>query len=374
MNKLRPCLLLACVLLATGCPNGPSKDFNNDNFAARVNAFLAAEQRDYIDNVTSNPREARRVRNDMIDKALAVIDSNYNDYITRLQTRRSTTDFLADVIELGTGAAAGIAKGERPNQILGIALTAFRGGRRSAELNFYREQTTPILIAKMDDNRSKVQALILTHQGREVGEYSMNAAIRDIVAYYNAGTLVRAFTELAKDTSNSARESEEAVRVLRGDPEISDIPSLKEAQTADDLQWQRESLESQFRAADAEAKAVPTPTPLPTAPPPTPADTLAFNTAQTAAETRKAEKLKPVTEKLASIWKEVAAQPVFAAAVADLKAGGASQSILAKLDANPPQAVTAPEYFTLIRLLVAEIEDNRPANERLLDIMRRINK
>src|SRR5215213_31158 len=259
MKKTPLYLLLSLVLFATGCPNGPSKDFNNDNFAARVNAFLAKEQQDYINNVTSNPKEAKRVRNDMIDKALAVIDSNYNDYISRLQTRRSTTDFLADVIELGTGAAAGIAKGERPNQILGIALTAFRGGRRSAELNFYKEQTTPILITKMDDNRSKVQAAILSHQSKEVGEYSMNAAIRDIVAYYNAGTLARAFTELSKATSDSARVSEEAVRVLRGDPDISSIPSLKEAQTADDIQSQRESLESQFRAAEAEAKAVPTP-------------------------------------------------------------------------------------------------------------------
>jgi hypothetical protein len=166
----------------------------------------------------------------LIDRALAVIDSNYNDFITRLQTRRSTTDFIADVIDLGLGAATGISKGERPNQILGIVLTAFRGGRRSAELNFYREQTTPILISKMDDNRAKVERIILEGKEKEVTDYSLPAALRDIVAYYNAGTLVRAFTELSKDTAAQAQRSEKRVLELKNiNP--SDIVNLPEAAT-----------------------------------------------------------------------------------------------------------------------------------------------
>lgn len=218
MRKIQLSLLLSLIaFFATGCPNEPSKSFNNKNsFVSNVNEYLAAAQGRYEQNVRSNPAEAKRVRNDAIEDAVAVIDSNYNDYISKLNTRRSTTDFIADVIELGTSAMTGIVKGERPNQILGIALTAFRGGRRSAELNFYKEQTVPILITKMDDNRAQVYAMILTRKADEVIDYSMKEAIRDIVDYYNAGTLIRAFTQLQKDTAARAKESEDRVLELKG--------------------------------------------------------------------------------------------------------------------------------------------------------------
>lgn len=99
---------------------------------------------------------------------------------------------------------------------MGIALTAFRGGRRSSELNFYREQTVPILINKMDDGRAQVYATLLKKKAESVNDYSMKEAIRDIVAYYNAGTLIRAFTKLQKDAAADAKESENRVLVLKG--------------------------------------------------------------------------------------------------------------------------------------------------------------
>src|SRR5215207_4421086 len=110
MKKIQLYLLLGIVIFATGCPSGPSKDLNNkDNFANRMNIFLTEEQDKYYRLYRNNPPAAKKVRDDVIDRALAVIDGNYNDYITRLQTRRSTTDFIADVIDLGAGAATGIA-------------------------------------------------------------------------------------------------------------------------------------------------------------------------------------------------------------------------------------------------------------------------
>jgi hypothetical protein len=215
-------LLLVIALstfVLTGCPNEPSKNLSNKNATAeqisnRVNKYLAARQGSYYAALSADTKKAQR--DDTIEDVLAMIDSNYQDYINRLQMRRSTFDFVADVIDLGTGAATGIAKGERPNQILGIALTAFRGGRKSLELNFYKEQTVPILITKMDGNRAKVYAEILQKKAKPVEQYSLSESIRDMVAYYNAGTLVRAFTELSKDTSAQTQQSEKRVLQLKG--------------------------------------------------------------------------------------------------------------------------------------------------------------
>ncbi len=216
MRQIQLCLFLFLVPFSTGCPDRPSKFFENkNNFARNVNAYLATAQESFQENLETAPNEAKRVRDDAIEDALAVIDSNYEDFTSKLNTQRSATDFVADVIELGAGVATGVSKGERPNQILGIALTGFRGVRKSGGLNFYKEQTISILIAKMDDNRAQVHSAILLKKPRPASEYSLKEAIRDIVAYYNAGTLVRAFSQLSKDTAAQAKLSDKRVLQLQ---------------------------------------------------------------------------------------------------------------------------------------------------------------
>jgi hypothetical protein len=383
MKKTPLYLLLFClVLLATGCPNEPSRNLSKENknaIANRINTYLA-EAQDAFNVPNTDPAARKRIRNDAIEEMLALIDSNYHDYITRLANHRATTDFLADVIELGTGAATGIAKGERPNQILGIALTAFRGGRRSAELNFYREQTTPILIAKMDDNRSRIYAGILQKKARTADDYSFKEAIRDMVAYFNAGTLIRAFTELAKDTSTSAAASEEAVRVLRGEVKLTDIPTLEVANLTDAVFAQRRSLAQQVRdlrtkgtaAGEEAARAIPLPTPADAA-----NVTAAEQTAIAEAEARReaarkeklAETLKPAREKLEMIWNEVEAADAFKPSVEKLKTDDRAGAILKKTAENRTEA----EYLTLLDRLAALIQDDAALSGQFLAILKRGN-
>jgi hypothetical protein len=216
MRKIQLCLFLFLVPFSTGCPDRPSEVFGNkNNFASNVNEYLATAQKRFEESFETDPNKAKRVRDDAIEDALAVIDGNYENFTSKLNSQRSATDFVADVIELGTSVATGISKGERPNQILGISLTGFRGVRKSGGLNFYKEQTIPILIAKMDDNRAQAHSAILLKKPRPASEYSLKEAIRDIVAYYNAGTLVRAFTQLSKDTAAQAKQSDKRVLELQ---------------------------------------------------------------------------------------------------------------------------------------------------------------
>src|SRR5205085_2072109 len=185
----------------------PSVNFKDTkNFAQQVNNQFTEQQTKYFAALANDPTKAQMIRNELIEGALPYIDDAYTDFITDLEAGRDRENFVADVVELSASAAVGIIKGpQRSIQIIGIALTAFRGGRRSADLNFYKEQTTPILISKMDGNRARVRATILTREKEGVNTYPIGAAISDIVAYYNAGTLVRAFTELQKDTATQTQ-------------------------------------------------------------------------------------------------------------------------------------------------------------------------
>jgi hypothetical protein len=262
-------LLTSMIVMLTGCPKKlystrPSSDLERNKFLKQVNDFLEDRQKAYYcainggtvtfdysslkygcnstavisssptpsasptpntfssvaASTSNNEALARRIRNEVIEKGVTAIDSVYNGFIDDLNTGRATTNFIADVIDLGVGAAVGITKGERPLQILGVALTAFRGGRKSVDVNFFREQTVPILVNKMDDNRAKIYNEIIqkrdNNKDKPVTDYPMEEVIKDIVRYFNAGTLIRAFAELSKDTAVAARNNENEVRILKG--------------------------------------------------------------------------------------------------------------------------------------------------------------
>ena len=250
--KIISFLLLFCmVVMLTACPKGlystrPSTKLGQDKLVNMVNTFLANRQQAYycaingvdptfsisteakdfgityqcaasasVTTAKPNLNLAKRIRNEVLENGITAVDGTYDDFINNLNNGRATTNFVADVIDLGVGAAVGITKGERALHILGVALTAFRGGRKSIDLNFYREQTVPILVNKMDDNRAKIYSEIIIQKGRDVDAYPMEEAIRDIVRYYNAGTLIRAFGELAKDTAATAKVSEDKILIQK---------------------------------------------------------------------------------------------------------------------------------------------------------------
>jgi hypothetical protein len=226
MKKIQLCLLICTAFFATGCPKyRPKVDFNNkSSLVNRINARFTDWQVQYRSALDRRDFErAKTVRNELLEEALPYLDDAYIDFINDIQRGRDRGNFVADVIELGTSGAIGITNGERGIQILGVALTAFRGGRRSADLNFYKDQSTPILISKMDGNRATVRATILTREKGSVADYPIGAAISDIVDYYNAGTLVRAFTQLQQDTAVITKQSEDKVLELKG------VPITKEA-------------------------------------------------------------------------------------------------------------------------------------------------
>jgi hypothetical protein len=219
MRHLQISLLLLIVGFATGCPKPayrPTLSFDQ-GMVDKFNAALKGQYREYecyrfgpthtdfqgkaCTGYTQNQDNAKGVRNELIETALSYIDQSYMDFVTSIQAGRDQQNYLLDLVDLSGAAAVGITKGERALQIIGVGLTAFRGGRKSYDANFYKDTSTPILISKMDGNRAVVRAIILQREKDPAEDYTMGSAVSDIVDYYNAGTLVRAFTQLQEDTA-----------------------------------------------------------------------------------------------------------------------------------------------------------------------------
>lgn len=281
MRKIILFLLLFIIVLATGCPKYKPNLTLDNKMADAIKAKYETEIARYdclsggyfyngtnangvhlcsdgnngqvVSRNANGKADARRIRDNIIDKSVGAINQLYDDFIIDLQTHRSRTNVLADLTELGLGTSIGITKGERPLRILGVLLTAFKGGRRSVDLNFYYEQTTPILIAKMDGVRDPILQRILEKKELDVDQYALSQVEEDLVDLFVAGTLVRAFTELNKDTSAQAQQARQSLLRVKNAP-ITPIPTASLAGLNKKIGDKLEELEDEFFSGDQTLK------------------------------------------------------------------------------------------------------------------------
>lgn len=224
-------------------PEGPP--FNDQNeLVTTVNNYLASQQKRYncfasgqsftvtdyltmegtcpngiVQSTDEGQRNAKNVRDETIERALFVIDANYVEWVNYLYLGRATGNFVADTVQLTTSGVIGALNGPAETlRVLGIALNTFQGARSSFDLNYFDKQNTTVIVNQMDSNRSKAYAVILAKKDKDIAKYPLAEAIKDLVAYYNAGTLVSAFTALSQQTAINSQASADAVRVLQGIP------------------------------------------------------------------------------------------------------------------------------------------------------------
>jgi hypothetical protein len=161
--------------------------------------------------------KARQVRNATIHSLIRITDYNYFQFENDLYVRRATGSFLADATDIGANLAATITNGARVKTIINASLIAFRGGRKSASIHYFQEQTADVLIIKMQTARNRVLADILKQlRDNDVSFYPLEAALGDVIRYFYAGTLPRALQELKQDASLEAKAAKDEVRVLQG--------------------------------------------------------------------------------------------------------------------------------------------------------------
>jgi hypothetical protein len=163
-----------------------------------------------------DPVKARRIRDATIHNLIRIVDYNYFEFENDIYLRRASGSVLADIIDDSANFAATITNGERAKTIINAALIAFRSGRKSANLNFFREQTGEILITNMQTSRNRVLATILTQlRDQDVFDYSLEAALGDLIKYFFAGSLPRALQELQQNTSNTSQSVKQDVAAAR---------------------------------------------------------------------------------------------------------------------------------------------------------------
>lgn len=223
----RPCLPLLVLLsisliVLTGCRHGgyagpklpdvmtaPTLDPTQQGFTYTA-AQYSADKKAYDAAMKESPMQtdkARVYRDTMVAGIEAEIEHNYQDYKLRLSSQRAFALTVADMVELGTSASITVVGSSATKELLGAALTAFKGSRISVDKNYFQEKTTTALTSSMDARRDRIRDRIAHKLTLSVTAYTFEEARRDLFELFYAGTLPSALEELASTASASASDA-----------------------------------------------------------------------------------------------------------------------------------------------------------------------
>lgn len=147
---------------------------------------------------SSNLENANAERNTQLEIFMIGVDTYYDKHKNLLISGRGGLDTLFDLTQLGITAAGTLASGGT-TQVLSAIATAMNGTQLSIDKNIFHEQSALVITAKMEQLRLAKLNEIDIKKKLSCNDYSLNAAMRDGIEYYYAGTINTALSSLANE-------------------------------------------------------------------------------------------------------------------------------------------------------------------------------
>jgi hypothetical protein len=151
------------------------------------------------------PADKARVRNAILSDLMAVIDLNYHEFETRLGTDKAVKDTTAEIATLGLTAASAAVGGEEVKTILSAVATGVVGANSVLDKNILQNNTIQTLELEMRSLRAQKERDLLEGMARTDNQYPLQSGIRDVIAYYYAGSLTDAMLGLVEKTGSDAQ-------------------------------------------------------------------------------------------------------------------------------------------------------------------------
>lgn len=215
--------MIACVLTAVGlggCAAGFRGAPDTTIDAVTVSSCpviaknAAPSRQGYGDEQSDADR--RSSRNAFIDNCLAAIDTSYGFFAQALSTDQKSFAVGSDFAAGGLTAAATLAKSARTKTHLTTYASLVLGLRGSVDKELFLSKTLPALVTQMNASRNVVMVRIAQGKTRSDADYSLDAALSDLKAYYAAGTLAGALTEVTNDAGvKNKAATEEITKINR---------------------------------------------------------------------------------------------------------------------------------------------------------------
>lgn len=200
-----------------------------------------------VENIELTPKdlanlqaaETQSDRNKLQNKAIAVIDLQFHQFVRDLAGDRQDMSSASAGIALGAATAGAFVESvvAKTNYALLAATTI--GAFGIIDRNYFYEKTIPALVAAMGAARANVLLRIRNGQQEAIDTYNGVAALADLEDYYTAGTVLAAIA----DVTTRAESAKQA--------DLAEIRSI--AAVSDDEIALRRSLTSAIFAIDEQS-------------------------------------------------------------------------------------------------------------------------
>lgn len=180
--------------------------------------YLSAEVRQKGDSASDADRGGltqQQYRDTVIYRRLEVIDSYYYAFEAKLTGTYNSVTVGADLTALvlnGFGAVTGTAA---TKSALSAASAGVIGAKSTINTDVFYQKTLPSLVAQMRAARQQVLLKIETGLSNPVSKYSIDAALNDVNAYYIAGTLPSAISQITAQAGASLAAATSNIDQLR---------------------------------------------------------------------------------------------------------------------------------------------------------------
>ena len=161
---------------------------------------------DYFRSRYDAASDKQAERNSILFELMAIVDEDYSEYEKAVRTDRVYKDSLVAITSLALSGTA-TAMGGGAAATLAAIDTGIKGANAVVDKNAFSDQAPNILLNQMRTVRDNQATTIYKSMDSSVGDYSLDAGIRDISHYYRAGSVTAAVVALAAKT---ATESEKA--------------------------------------------------------------------------------------------------------------------------------------------------------------------
>jgi hypothetical protein len=166
-----------------------------------------------INAAKDKPQEQVRIRNEEIERRLAVININFAEFETALAQENVQVDFGIALAGIGVGAVGAFVS-ETASQVLSAASAGLAGGQAAYRKAALFDQTFPALLAQMRAGRNQVRVRIYEGMTRSYEQYPLSMAQQDLKDFIFAGSLPGAIVATAEDAQvKNARAENQIVKI-----------------------------------------------------------------------------------------------------------------------------------------------------------------
>lgn len=206
MNKIPITTAAIFTTLLSGCIDsfrGAPKDrLNREILEIEENIIKSTLTEDKLKEAIDG--RDRFTRDEIIFARMAEMDILYYKYELDISNEFRQSGFAATVTELAVDTSGAVVGGAS-SQLLSAISAGITGSKESFDKEILLEKTAGAFISQMRANRDKLKARILLKADEsEYNEYPLQAALTDLAAYRQAGTLAGALTAI-----NRSAEAEE---------------------------------------------------------------------------------------------------------------------------------------------------------------------